>query len=110
MSNLSVSKVYQLGLMTAAYIVGELTHFLINTTSKAQVRDREETLNHNWAPTLLHQAREIGYGEKSCFTNDSVTQTTPGVNCTDIEEEEICGAQESCYWHYNGLGIEYQVI
>ena len=47
MSNLSVSKVYQLGLMTAAYIVGELTHFLINTTSKAQVRDREETLNHN---------------------------------------------------------------
>ena len=40
MSSLSVSKVYQLGLMTVAYIVGELTHFLINTTSKAQVRER----------------------------------------------------------------------
>ena len=38
-----------------------------------------------------------------------MTQTTPGVNCTDIEEEERCSAQESCYWHYNGLGIEYQV-
>ena len=45
MSNLSVSKVYQLGLMTVAYIVGELTHFLINTTSKAQVRELKETFN-----------------------------------------------------------------
>ena len=45
MSNLSVSKVYQLGLMTVAYIVGELTHFLINTTSKAQVRELRETFN-----------------------------------------------------------------
>ena len=44
MSNLSVSKVYQLGLMTVAYIVGELTHFLINTTSKAQVRESERIL------------------------------------------------------------------
>ena len=44
MSKLSVSKVYQLGLMTVAYIVGELTHFLINTTSKAQVRELNETL------------------------------------------------------------------
>ena len=110
MSNLSVSKVYQLGLMTAAYIVGELTHFLINTTSKAQVRDRGDFKSQLSPNIAFDQAREIGYGEKSCFTNDSVTQTTPGVNCTDIEEEEICGAQESCYWHYNGLGIEYQVI
>ena len=38
MSMLSVGKVYQLGLMTVAYIIGELTHFLINITSKAQVR------------------------------------------------------------------------
>ena len=43
MSKLSVSKVYQLGLMTVAYIVGELTHFLINTTSKAQGRELKET-------------------------------------------------------------------
>ena len=47
MSNLSVSKVYQLGLMTVAYIVGELTHFLINTTSKAQVRDRPNMRRHS---------------------------------------------------------------
>ena len=44
MSKLSVSKVYQLGLMTVAYIVGELTHFLINTTSKAQVSELKDTL------------------------------------------------------------------
>lgn len=90
MSNLSVSKVYQLGLMTVAYIVGELTHFLINTTSKAQ-------------------AREIGYGDKSCFSNDSVA-AAPGVNCSDIKEEAACGDKEGCYWHYSGLGIEYQVL
>ena len=44
MSSLSVSKVYQLGLMTVAYIIGELTHFLINITSKAQVRRRRYQL------------------------------------------------------------------
>ena len=30
--------VYQLGLLTLAYITGELTHFLINTTSRAVAR------------------------------------------------------------------------
>ena len=30
----SPGKVYFLGLMTLSYIVGELTHFLINTTSR----------------------------------------------------------------------------
>lgn len=90
MSKLSVTKVYQLGLMTVAYIVGELTHFLVNTTSKSQ-------------------AREIGYGEKSCFTNDSVIEAE-SVNCTDLEEEDACSLATGCYWQYNGLGIDYQVL
>ena len=45
MSKLSVTKVYQLGLMTVAYIVGELTHFLVNTTSKSQVNRMNPFLN-----------------------------------------------------------------
>ena len=45
MRSLSVTKVYQLGLMTVAYIVGELTHFLINTTSKAQVNKHYKPLS-----------------------------------------------------------------
>ena len=64
MSKLSVTKVYQLGLMTVAYIVGELTHFLINTTSKAQVRETESRLlNHNGTPTLhLIRRGRLGTG------------------------------------------------
>lgn len=38
MGDLSVAKIYHLSLMTLAYIVGELTHFLINTTSRAVAR------------------------------------------------------------------------
>ena len=47
MSKLSVTKVYQLGLMTVAYIVGELTHFLVNTTSKSQVNRMNPFLNED---------------------------------------------------------------
>ena len=47
---------YHLSLMTLSYIVGELTHFLINTTSR-------------------EVAREIEYGEKSCFPNKTITET-----------------------------------
>ena len=65
--------------------------------------EKETSVTMTWSP----QAREIGYGDKSCFSNDSMV--APGVNCSDIKEEAECGDQEGCYWHYNGLGIEYQV-
>jgi len=87
--------VYQLGLLTLAYITGELTHFLINTTSRAV-------------------AREIQYGERSCFENTTAAQTedttAEAANCSSLEEEAECVGRQGCYWHYNGLGIDYQVL
>ena len=88
-------KLYFLSLMTLSYIVGELTHFLINTTSRAV-------------------AREIEYGEMSCFRNESFPVSDVAeeviVNCTDIKNETDCGLTDVCHWTYNGLGIQYQVI
>lgn len=83
--------VYYLALMTLSYIVGELTHFLINTTSRAV-------------------AREIKFGDKSCFkseTNESSVGRS--VNCTSLKNETDCISEPECSWHYNGQGLQYQV-
>jgi len=90
----ALPRVYHLSLMTLSYIVGELTHFLINTTSR-------------------EVAREIEYGEKSCFPNKTITETMAPddkVNCTSFKNESDCTSQVSCYWDFNGLGIDYQVL
>ena len=89
-------KIYFLSLMTLSYIVGELTHFLINTTSRAV-------------------AREIGYGEMSCFKNETIADVgdddgdETGVICTEIKNETDCALADNCHWSFNGLGIQYQV-
>lgn len=91
MGELTVKNVYYLALMTLSYIVGELTHFLINTTSRAV-------------------AREVEFGDQSCFKNQTnVSSNEKAVNCTDLKNETECVSQAECYWHYNGLGLQYQV-
>jgi len=90
-------KIYFLSLMTLSYIVGELTHFLINTTSRAV-------------------AREIGYGEMSCFKNETIADVggddgdETGVICSEIKNETDCALADNCHWSFNGLGIQYQVL
>lgn len=84
--------VYYLALMTLSYIVGELTHFLINTTSRAV-------------------AREIKFGDQSCFkseTNESSVGRS--VNCTSLKNETDCVSEPECSWHYNGQGLQYQFL
>lgn len=82
----SWNRCYSLMVMTVAYIVGEVAHFLINTTGRAV-------------------AREIHFGESACFpANESKVAT----NCTAVEEQEECES-EGCSWDYSGLGLEYQV-
>ena len=86
-----MGKVYYLSLMTLSYIVGELTHFLVNTTSRALARDLE-------------------FGDLSCFKNETAGSSEEiSVNCTSLKEEKDCVEQAQCYWHYNGLGLQYQV-
>ena len=93
MGDMTVSKLYFLSLMTLSYIVGELTHFLINTTSR-------------------EVAREVEFGEKSCFLNKSyVSEKEPDLfDCPESKNETHCGAEKHCYWEYSGLGIQYQVL
>ena len=91
MGELTWGRVYYLSLMTLSYIVGELTHFLVNTTSRALARD-------------------LQFGDLSCFNNQTAdTSEESQVNCTSLKEEKDCVAQTQCYWHYNGLGLQYQV-
>ena len=82
----SWNRCYSLIVMTVAYIVGEVAHFLINTTGRAV-------------------AREIHFGESACFPGNESKVAT---NCTAVEEQEECEA-EGCSWDYSGLGLEYQV-
>jgi len=116
--DLTVRKVYVLGLMTLSYIVGELTHFLINTTNR-------------------EVAREIGYGEKACYHNSSITLTDSSTEtvdecdaaingqtnvtveesdaiqlfkCSEAKNENQCTDNQHCYWEFSGLGIQYQVL
>jgi len=104
--DLSLKNVYMLTLMTLSYIVGELTHYLINTTNR-------------------ELAREVGYGEKACYLNSSATFNTskPMVQCgegtdskddifqcSDAKDEIDCDLHGHCYWEYSGLGSQYQVL
>eukprot|EP00092_Neocalanus_flemingeri_P010484 GFUD01011295.1.p1 GENE.GFUD01011295.1~~GFUD01011295.1.p1 ORF type:complete len:473 (+),score=126.28 GFUD01011295.1:388-1806(+) len=95
MGDMTVSKLYFLSLMTLSYIVGELTHFLINTTSR-------------------EVAREVEFGEKSCFVNGSFVtdeeEDKERFDCSESKNETQCGSEKHCYWEYSGLGIQYQVL
>ena len=82
----SWNRCYSLMVMTVAYIVGEVAHFLINTTGRAV-------------------AREIHFGESACFPGN---QSKLATNCTAVEEQAECEAK-GCSWDYSGLGLEYQV-
>ena len=95
MGDITWSKVYFLSLLTLSYIVGELTHFMINTTSR-------------------EVAREVEFGEKSCFLNESIVSVNDDkedevFDCKEAKNERACKSDNNCYWDYSGLGIEYQV-
>ena len=96
MGDINFSKLYFLGLMTLSYIVGELTHFLTNTTSR-------------------EMARSLHFGEMSCFVNKTFMQEQQKeegnilLECPESLNETLCAAKEHCYWAYSGMGIQYQV-
>ncbi|KAJ8711473.1 hypothetical protein PYW07_008715 [Mythimna separata] len=90
-------KWYVLGLVSIGYILGELGHYLIGTTSKVTAED-------------LH------YGDKSCMLNLShVSLSDLPVVCEKVNSSDICATltlngTRYCEWGYNGLGIDYQVL
>ncbi|CAH1641299.1 unnamed protein product [Spodoptera littoralis] len=90
-------KWYVLGLVSIGYILGELGHYLIGTTSKVTADD-------------LH------YGDKSCMLNlTHVSLSDLPVVCEKVNSSDICetltlNGTRYCEWGYNGLGIDYQVL
>ncbi|CAG4934135.1 unnamed protein product [Colias eurytheme] len=90
-------KWYVLGLVSVGYILGELGHYLIGTTSKVTAED-------------LH------YGDKSCQLNATHLHLSQlPVICEKVNSSEICetltlNGTRYCEWGYNGLGIDYQVL
>jgi len=83
-----------LTLMTSAYIIGEIAHFLINTTGR-------------------EVARDVHFGDKSCFYNEASTdsdQNRSRDNCSQIQGQKECTETVDCSWEYSGLGIEYQIL
>eukprot|EP00092_Neocalanus_flemingeri_P055973 GFUD01066284.1.p1 GENE.GFUD01066284.1~~GFUD01066284.1.p1 ORF type:complete len:509 (-),score=75.50 GFUD01066284.1:55-1581(-) len=94
MGDWTIKNSYYLTLMTAAYIIGEICHFLINTTGR-------------------EVARDIHFGDKSCFFNDSYadpSEDKSSNNCSMVKDQKECTEVEYCSWEYSGLGIEYQIL
>jgi len=95
MGDITAKNIYFLGLMTLSYIVGELTHFLINTTSRAV-------------------AQEVEFGDKGCYKNEEFISRdeNPGdlFECKKSTNETHCLSADHCTWDYSGLGLQYQVL
>ena len=108
MNNWSFKNVYYLLLLTSSYIIGEIAHFLINTTSR-EVRDLVQT-SSNLTLTLAQVARDVHFGDKECFFNETFTERKEDNNCSDVGDEGDCREREFCYWDYSGLGYEYQIL
>ena len=91
----TAKKVYYLGVMTVAYVFGEIAHFLINTSSRAVAKD-------------------VAFGDLACYRNTSyVLAESVEANataCASLKSESECAAQAHCEWNYSGLGLEYQLL
>ncbi|KPJ01133.1 PREDICTED: uncharacterized protein LOC106117752 [Papilio xuthus] len=90
-------KWYVLGLVSVGYILGELGHYLIGTTSKVT-------------------AEYLHYGDKACMLNAThlhvaqLPQVCEKVNSSDICESLTLNGTRYCEWGYSGLGLDYQVL
>jgi len=83
------SKAMFLAWMSMAYIIGEIAHFMINTTSR-------------------EVAQDIHYGDQACFANKSVENT--GESCSSLKNVTVCGENPACTYDYSGTGYEYQIL
>ena len=74
---------YSLALLTSSYLLGELGHFLLSSTSRSM-------------------AGELQYGAEACLGP---------ADCEAQQEEETCRAVgPHCGWEYTGLGLDYQLL
>lgn len=83
---------YSLGLQTSAFVIGEVSHFLIGTVSQ-------------------EMARSLHYGDKSCLqhSNASLRFGRTNAEC-DQFNEEWCESHQGCQYLENGQGMKYQTL
>ena len=77
-----------LAIITAGYIVGEIAHFLIATTSE-------------------DVANSVHYGDQVCaeIGKDSA------VDCSALLSASACNREnKTCEWRYNGQGTDFQIL
>jgi len=83
------SKAMFLAYMSMAYIIGEIAHFMINTTSR-------------------EVAQDIEYGDQGCLANKTIKNS--GVTCSDFKNESMCAENAACTFDYTGTGYDYQIL
>ena len=92
MEDWSARNFYFLMLMTVGYVIGEIAHFLINTTGRAVARD-------------------VHFGDKSCYLNSTHHGSVNASTCSAIKSQNDCLAlAPDCEWDYSGIGVQYQVL
>ena len=71
----NIRSVYFLALMSLGYMIGEIAHFLIITTSRPV-------------------AREIQYGDKGCYYNNTLPmeQKNESIKCEGFQDASSCMA------------------
>ena len=94
MSDWSFKNTTFLAVITAGYIIGEIAHFLIATTSE-------------------DVANSVHYGDQVCGVKQSGEGDDSGLDCSSFTSESACtasGHNESCEWKYNGQGTDFQIL
>jgi hypothetical protein len=84
-----------LALLTLAFIVGEISHFMLGVLSR-------------------EMARDIHYGDFACFKQSNKSMRN-GMNNTECDQftdggRENCENHLGCEFLENGQGIEYQIL
>merc|ERR1712110_835118 len=94
MSDWSFKNTTFLAIITAGYIVGEIAHFLIATTSE-------------------DVANSVHYGDQVCGVRQSQEGGNTTLDCSSFTSAAACSASghnETCEWRYNGQGTDFQIL
>ena len=94
MSDWSFKNTTFLAIITAGYIIGEIAHFLIATTSE-------------------DVANSVHYGDQVCGARESGQAEDDTLDCSSLTSAAACSAaghNETCEWRYNGQGTDFQIL
>ena len=88
----NLRSIYYLALMSLGYMIGEIAHFLIITTSRPV-------------------AREIQYGDKGCYYNNTLPmeQKNESIKCEGFKDASSCMAVSLLIFISTFIGILFGI-